>query len=212
MHISTILALALTPLFPLVLSTHLLISIPASQFLPQPSNLPPSTTATLTTLHHIHTSPLRSDNTFDFRNVTSGSYLLDIHCRTHAFAPLRVDVSEGGKDSQGEEVEVWTTFRGNEWGNKGETLGVREVEGRVGIWGFEARAIGVKEYLIERPGCAFPFYSSLPPHRLLLCGENECGYLLTRIASFAIEPSQESDDSHCWSEHGGCIWHAVSYG
>ncbi|TVY84511.1 hypothetical protein LSUE1_G000636, partial [Lachnellula suecica] len=121
MHISTLLPLLLAPL---ALSTHLRIAIQPTALLPNPSVLPPSTTASLTTLSSIHRAPLRVDNTFDFRNVSSGSYLLDVHCHTHAFAPLRVDVHEGDV----KEVEAWGTFRGNEWANKGEAAVVRKSE------------------------------------------------------------------------------------
>jgi hypothetical protein len=95
--------------------------------------------------------------------VSTGSYLLDVLCHTHFFAPLRVDVHEGIKlksDKSGvedvAEVLVWGTFRGNEWGNKGEVVAVKEVKGKVGVWGFEDPARGVKEYYIERAGCECP--------------------------------------------------------
>ncbi len=51
------------------------------------------------------------------------------------------------------EVQVWGTFRGNEWSNKGEKVNVKEVEDRVGVWGFEVKALGAKEYFVERVGC-----------------------------------------------------------
>ncbi len=72
------------------------------------------------------------DNSFDFRNVTSGDYLLDIHCHSQVFAPLRVDVEAAVGEGAAEKVEAWGTFRGNEWGNKGEKEEVKEVAGRVG--------------------------------------------------------------------------------
>jgi hypothetical protein len=159
MHIST----ALLPLLlPLTLAAHLRVLIPSSSTLPNPTTLPPSTTASLTTLSHIIKTPLRADNTFDFRNVSTGSYLLDIHCATHAFAPLRVDVHDGLKLQDGQvrdvaNVEVWGTFRGNEWGNKGEVVAVRDVDGdgEGKVWGFEVRVAGGKEYFLERSGCEF---------------------------------------------------------
>jgi hypothetical protein len=48
-------------------------------------------------------------------------------------------------------VKAWGTWRGNEWENKGEVV-------EVGVWGregkvVEVKAVGVKEYLIERTGC-----------------------------------------------------------
>jgi hypothetical protein len=151
MRISTILSLCGAPS---ILASHLRISIPSTPGLPHPNTLPASTSASLTTLNHVLTAPLRSDNTFDFRNVSSGSYLLDVHCHTYQFAPLRVDVHESGK-VEGGEVQVWGTFRGHEWANKGEVMPVKEVDGKVGVWGFEVRAQGPKEYFIERAGCKF---------------------------------------------------------
>lgn len=152
MHVSTLLTVLLAPV---ALSTHLRIAIPPSNLLPNPATLPPSTTASLTTLSSLHRAPLRVDNTFDFRNVTSGSYLLDVHCHTHAFAPLRVDVHEGEVN----EVEVWGTFRGNEWANKGEALSVRKIteEGQV-IWAFEVKLGAEREYFFERTGCKCPLW------------------------------------------------------
>jgi len=150
MYVSTLLTVLLAQV---ALSTHLRIAISPTNLLPNPATLPPSTTASLTTLSSLHRAPLRVDNTFDFRNVTSGSYLLDVHCHTHAFAPLRVDVHEGEVN----EVEVWGTFRGNEWANKGEALAARKVteEGKL-IWGFEVKAGAEREYLLERAGCEYP--------------------------------------------------------
>jgi hypothetical protein len=142
---------------PIALATHLRISIPSSHQLPHPSTLPASTHATLTTLSNTYSAPLRFDNTFDFRNVSSGSYLIDVHCHTYAFAPLRVDVHEGVKALPGSEgvaeVQVWGTFRGNEWSNKGEVVQVQQVEGKVGAWEFDVKVQGGKDYFIERAGC-----------------------------------------------------------
>ncbi|KAG0647865.1 ER membrane complex subunit 7, partial [Hyphodiscus hymeniophilus] len=116
-------------------------------------------------------APLRLDNTFDFRNVSTGSYLLDIHCATHEFAPLRVDVHDGIKLQDGAvenvaTVEVWGTFRGNEWGNKGEAVPVVMHEG--GVWVFEGNAAGVKEYFMERGG--FSPLSLLKNPMILIAG------------------------------------------
>lgn len=47
-------------------------------------------------------------------------------------------------------MEVWQTFRGNEWDNKGEKVG----EG-VGRCGVEVRVVGAKGFYEERGGCAF---------------------------------------------------------
>lgn len=156
MYLSTPFALFLSSF---ALATHLRVKIPSSQPLPHPNTLPSSTHASLTTLGTTYTAPLSTSNDFDFRNVTSGSYLLDIHCHTYAFAPLRVDIHE----LSGEPVHAWGTFRGNEWDNKGEVVSVEKLEGFVGgegsgnaIWGFDVRAAGGKEYLVQKEGCKFP--------------------------------------------------------
>jgi len=71
----------------------------------------------------------------------------EILCRDWNFWPLRVDVdgSEEGK------IEIWQTFRGNEWENKGERMG-----GGVGDVRIEARAAGEKGFYEGRGGCEFP--------------------------------------------------------
>ncbi|KAH8820474.1 hypothetical protein F5884DRAFT_764177 [Xylogone sp. PMI_703] len=137
-------------------------SVPSSPRLANPSTLPSTTTATLTSLSHQQSAILRADNTFDFRNVSSGSYLLDVHCPSHWFAPLRVDIhaESPAKSATGDEkapvVQVWGTFRGNEWDNKGEEVPVNEVaeakDGNEPIYGFEVKAGPEKEYYVERAG------------------------------------------------------------
>lgn len=122
----------------------LTLRVPGPPAVPNPNALPPSTHATLSTLGQpSHSAPLSTSNTFVFRNISAGSYLADVHCPTIAFAPLRVDVGEGG------DVKVWETFRGNDWDNKGEAL-------PKGIVGYEVRPLGVKSYFMERSKCNTP--------------------------------------------------------
>ncbi|TVY51896.1 hypothetical protein LCER1_G004479, partial [Lachnellula cervina] len=86
----------------------------------------------------------------------------------HAFAPLRVDVSgtgAGDGNGVGEKVQVWGTFRGNEWGNKGEEYAVRKVGG---VWVWEVRVIAEKEYFFERSG--FSPLSLLKNPMILIAG------------------------------------------
>ncbi|KAH6670037.1 hypothetical protein B0J14DRAFT_597745 [Halenospora varia] len=152
----------------LATATNILITIPPSPQIPHPSSLPPSTHATLTTLGALHKAPLRVDNMFSFRNVTPGSYLLDVHCHTHAFAPLRVDVHSAAFLQEGagvKEVEAWGTFRGNEWNNKGEVVGVKSEGGK---WEFDVRVLGGKEYFLERAG--FSPLSLLKNPMILIAG------------------------------------------
>ncbi|KAA8895704.1 hypothetical protein FN846DRAFT_784668 [Sphaerosporella brunnea] len=111
-------------------------SISPSQQLPNPSVLPADTTITLTTSGAQYYTRLRADNTFVFRNVSEGSYLLDTACSTHHFAPLRVDVARDG------EVKVAQTFRGNPWSNVGEKKGVP----------IELQPVKAAEYYVTREG------------------------------------------------------------
>jgi hypothetical protein len=146
-------------ILPAILASHIRLAVPSG------NGLPSSTTATLTTLLTTYSAPIRTDNTFDFRNVSTGSYLLDIHCSTNIFAPLRVDVHEGLQAVTGDnDVKVWGTFRGNEWGNKGEAKEVLLLkggeEGNPGpeIYWFSASVGPGKDYFIARTGCE-PLFS-----------------------------------------------------
>ncbi|TEA16597.1 ER membrane protein complex subunit 7 [Colletotrichum sidae] len=134
-------ALALLPTT--LLAASLTLQIPSSAALPNPYTLPPSTRATLSTLDAAFSAPLSISNTFVFRNLSApGSYLVDVHCATHAFAPLRLDVAADGA------LSAWETYRGNDWDNKGEVYAAKDFEG--GTRGFEVRVLGAKNYFVER--------------------------------------------------------------
>ncbi|KAL3417665.1 hypothetical protein PVAG01_10675 [Phlyctema vagabunda] len=150
-------------LAPLVHSANILVGLPHSSNVAgwNAASEPATTRATLSTLSAEHTALLRSDHTFAFHNVSAGSYLLDVHSSSHLFAPLRVDVTEG----DGDLVEVWGTFRGNEWENKGEVVGVRGV---AGYKTFEVRVLAEKNYYLERTG--FSPLSILKNPMILIAG------------------------------------------
>lgn len=118
------------------------------------SKFPPSTHATLTTHSQTYLAPLSTRGNFNFKNVSSGSYLLEVYCHSFYFAPLRVDVREEGFSLDGPEyVQVWNTFRGNEWENKGESINVtKEGEGTSKMYSFEVQLLATKKYIMERPG------------------------------------------------------------
>ncbi|KAK1754583.1 Cys/Met metabolism PLP-dependent enzyme-domain-containing protein [Echria macrotheca] len=119
--------------------TILTLRIPPSPAIPNPGTLPPSTHATLLSLHHSHRAPITTSSTFIFTNLSSSSsYLADIHCPTYAFAPLRIDISPDGQ------VAAWETFRGNDWSNKGESVPVSEDNT------LDVRVLGSKGYFMER--------------------------------------------------------------
>jgi ER membrane protein complex subunit 7 len=133
--------LGLIPLALALDTTSVTFTVPTNH-LPQNGNaLPPNTHVTLSTLHKSYSTPLTTANTFVFRNVTPGSYLVDTHCTTHAFAPLRLDVSDELT------LAVWETYRGNDWDNKGEVVAGAEAKR------FELRVLGGKNYFVERPKC-----------------------------------------------------------
>ncbi|KAL2890915.1 ER membrane protein complex subunit 7 [Ceratocystis lukuohia] len=122
------------------ISTTLLFTVPASQALANPSTLPPSTHAVLSAPGKRFSAPLSVTNNFIFRNVTPGSYLVDVYCASHGFAPLRVDI-----DATGQLIGAWETYRGNEWDNKGEVVQGFQT-GRL-----EMRVLGQRGFFVERP-------------------------------------------------------------
>ncbi|KAI9170963.1 ER membrane protein complex subunit [Paramyrothecium foliicola] len=134
-----LLATLLLGLLGQALAAELTLYLPAK---PNPFGLAPSTHATLSSLHHHASAPLSGANTFVFRNVSAGSYLVDVHCPSAWYQPLRVDVGPDGA------VEAWETFRGNDWGNKGERLAVKEGSAGKGV---DLRTVGPKNYYAERP-------------------------------------------------------------
>ncbi|KAK2070829.1 hypothetical protein P8C59_005296 [Phyllachora maydis] len=121
--------------------------VQATAPLPNPFSLHPSTHATLSTLGRAHTAPLSTANAFVFRNITAGSYLVDVHCATHAFVPLRLDVfaptAETPARAGGLAFRAWETYRGNDWDNKGQAVAFRH-----GV--FEIGAAAPKNYFMEK--------------------------------------------------------------
>lgn len=172
------------------------VGLPAK---PNPFLLPPSTHATLSSLHKRLEAPLTTVNTFNFHNVTADSYLLDVHCATEAFHPLRVDVGEDG------EVKAWETYRGNEWANKGEEVPVKSEGGARGI---SVKGAGSKIFFVERPAC-----KSLTS--LLLCRLYGARLIeLTDVLSysFRLQHPQEPHDPDGPGYDGHCLRHAIPNG
>jgi len=134
-------------------AAKLTVSIPVSPpLLPNPAALPPSTHATLLgSTGQYYDALLTRTNTLEFKDLAVGSYLLNVHTRDFFFPPYRVDVSlsEAGDDeSQSQElIQVWQTFMGNEWSNKGPSAG--EQRGEVTI---TLPPNGRKDYYQRREG------------------------------------------------------------
>lgn len=144
---------ALLCLAPLAQAAKLTVNIPPSSLLPNPATLPASTHATLQgapgVFYHTRISP---SNSLVFSDISEGSYLLNIYTRDYSFPPFRVDVSpeEAGLDESPREklVEVWQTFRANEWSNKGPKFGEGKKELSVNL-----QPNSRKEFYQERGGC-----------------------------------------------------------
>lgn len=151
-------------------STCLTFLVPASPpSLPNPYLLSgATTTATLTALGRpTRRTTLSAANTFVFHDLAPGSYLLDVHCASHVFAPMRVDVlrstTAGGDEDGGVKVRVWETFRGNDWENKGLEVVARSVRLGAGdvpgdddeVEAFDVKVWGAKNYFNERSTCEF---------------------------------------------------------
>jgi hypothetical protein len=84
--------------------------------LPSPAYLPPSTLLVLSAPNVEYKTHPSSSGSFTFRNVTAGlSYILHVECITHAFPPLRIDTQVG-------DVELYQTFKGNEWSHRGAKM------------------------------------------------------------------------------------------
>lgn len=131
----------------LCLAAKVSVLVQSSPILNNPSNLPPSTHAILLgppgTRYDV---PLRRDNTFVFPDLTEASYLLTIHTLHYNFQPLRVDVSNTGSSQK---IEAWQTFRGNEWSNKGPSVGSSSGGNDLQI---QVRPSGQREYYSQRGG------------------------------------------------------------
>ncbi|KAH9845275.1 ER membrane protein complex subunit 7 [Teratosphaeria destructans] len=141
----SIMSLTVLCLSTLASAARLTVNILPSQHL-NPSTLPASTHAVLTGPPGVrYDVPLRRDNTFALSNLAPSSYLLTIHSRDHFFSPLRVDVSQG--EGEGESIQAWQTYRGNEWGNKGVSYG-----SGTGELSIDVQAGGKKEFYQDRGG------------------------------------------------------------
>lgn len=132
-------------------AARFLLQVPTTHVV-NPSALSSTTHATLQSSGPPLDAYLTRSNTFNFNNVSAGSYLALVHSRDYAFEPLRIDVSieepvEGSGDKK-EVIRAWQTFLGNEWDNKGESRG----EGGNGLV-IEARPVGEKQFYQERAGC-----------------------------------------------------------
>lgn len=155
--------------FPIVTLVSLASTASAARFLLQipntvtlnPSTLPSTTHATLQSSGPPLDAYLTRSNTFNFANVSAGSYLATVHCRDFQFEPMRIDVSvEEAVEGSGEMKEVvqaWQTFLGNEWDNKGESRG----EGGNGLV-IESRVVATKYFYQERTGCTLENMGNTP--------------------------------------------------
>lgn len=142
-------ALLLSAILPaLSAAARLTITISPNPALQNPSSLPSSAHAILSS----HGEPLKArltrSNTFEFANVPPGSHLLTVQTRDVLFENLRVDVAPASATGE-EYVEAWTTWRGNEWDNKGEIRG----EGQGRNINIEVRPLVMRDFYYQRSHC-----------------------------------------------------------
>ena len=145
---------------------------------------------------HVH----RASNGFTFRNLTAGSYVLQVYCPDWAFAPIRVDVFSPATSNRGETkrtdddvyVKTYRTFLGNSWEDKGDSIGsysgqqdddtLRHGEPELKV---ELNVLGRKEYYSAREGCMYPL------HRLWnMSRDYIVVYMLIRYAKFDMMMEQ----------------------
>jgi hypothetical protein len=173
-------------------AARFLLQIPTTAQL-NPSTLPSTTHATLQSSGPPLDAYLTRSNTFNFANISAGSYLATVHCRDYVLEPLRIDVSvEEAVEGSGEKREVikaWQTFWGNEWDNKGESRG----EGGNGLV-IEARVVGTKYFYQERGGCKFM--------------NRKYGRTYTKSDSLTIVVLEKPHDPHGRRVYGSHVWNA----
>jgi hypothetical protein len=185
---------ALTSFATLTGAARLLLQIPNTALV-NPSTLPSTTHATLQSSGEPLDAYLTRSNTFNFNNVSVGSYLATVHCRDYAFEPMRIDITleeavEGSGEKK-ERISAWQTFLGNEWDNKGESRG----EGGNGLV-IDARPIMAKYYYQERQGCK-------------CCSHEEAKQIESlTFSSFPAVIPEEPYDPHGYSFHGTNLWNA----
>lgn len=180
---------AATALSASTLAAQINITLLLTPLLANPSQLSASTSATLTGAVKEYTSHLDTKLGFTFPDVPTGTYLLDVNApgpEGFVFAPLRIDVvkpseeieggalpASGSKRDVGDKVEddrevvlAWGTWRGNEWTNKGEVVEAMEWNGVGGGKSFGIKAVGKREYLVDRQGCEFHL---IPSSLIYMC-------------------------------------------
>lgn len=171
-------------------AVSLIITIPASNLLPNPHVLPPTTYATLTTLpsssqkKHVLAAPLTRSSTFVFPELGASqaqqqqrreSYLLDIRSREYVFAPYRVDVADGRI------LGIWETFRGNPWDNRGAEKFVATADGGQNLdVVVEAKVVARKGFYEERSKCELDAVT-------YICIKSWCPFLLLSDAKLMSE-------------------------
>ena len=122
------------------------IAIAPTLVIPNPHSLRYTTRAELSSSGPPLTAVINKANKFEFTNVPTGSHLLSIYASNHIFENLRIDVTQNGTVS--EYIQAWTTWRGNEWANKGELRGEGSDTAAISV-----HPVAVKQYYQERAQC-----------------------------------------------------------
>ncbi|KTW26143.1 hypothetical protein T552_04196 [Pneumocystis carinii B80] len=150
----------------LVLSIELKGSIIPNAYLSSPKHLPSSTVILLSSANILKRTHLTSRGDFSIKNVTEGSYLLEVVCSTHLFDPLRVDISlikktqtneidlSAEKDSETsylELIKVYKVYRGNKWDDFGPKMPYPIQFSPVGVQSYDVKKGSSKILLLKNP-------------------------------------------------------------
>lgn len=104
--------------------------------------LPANTDIILRSATHELKAPLFQSGEFRFDHVETDSYVLLVYCKSHAFAPLRVDVTQSSSPTTNDDdVRVFKTTRGTAWSQ----VGPRQT------YPIVLKPTGVLDYYILRP-------------------------------------------------------------
>lgn len=108
--------------------------------------------------------------------------------------PVVAGAGQSEKDEKisGLKIEAWETYRGNDWGNKGEVVGLEGGALRV-------KVLGPKAFFMERSSCEC----------LSRMEGRCCAVLLTLDHSQCSKHPEEPNDSSRTGQYGPVRWHAV---
>lgn len=149
----------------IVLSIELKGSIVPNAYLSSPRFLP-STIILLSSANILKKTHITFKGSFSIKNVTKGSYLLEVVCSTHIFDPLRVDVSlikeaqtdkldlsseKNSETSSLERIQVYKVYPGNKWDDFGPKMPYPIQFSPKGVQSYDIKEDASKILLLKNP-------------------------------------------------------------